>query len=118
MRARAAAKLELGDVEGALADLDSADAAGKQYAGDYSYDRSMGISISLLRAIALGEKGEKATSLALAEAAAVKRPYAMQLQWAATMLRSANADNPNDEAIWRDLLRIDPWHALHTRKWP
>ncbi|MBP6434021.1 MAG: hypothetical protein KA292_05050 [Sphingorhabdus sp.] len=68
----------------------------------------MGISISLLRAIALGEKGEKATSLALAEAAAVKRPYAMQLQWAATMLRSANADNPNDEAIWRDLLRIDP----------
>ncbi|MBK9004622.1 MAG: hypothetical protein IPM41_12410 [Sphingomonadales bacterium] len=38
----------------------------------------------------------------------MKRPYAMQLQWAATMLRSANADNPNDEAIWRDLLRIDP----------
>jgi hypothetical protein len=108
MRARAAAKLQLGDSAGALADLDAAEAAGKQYANDFSYERSMGISINLLRAVALSEKGEKAAAIALAEAAATKRPYALQLQWAATTLRSANGDNPNDPAIWRDLLRIDP----------
>jgi hypothetical protein len=108
MRARAAAKLELGDTAGALADLDSAEAAGKAYAGDFSYQRSMGVSINLLRAIALGEKGDKAASLTLAEAAAMKRPYAVQVQLAATMLRSRNGDDATKKDVWRELLQIDP----------
>lgn len=108
LRARAAAKLELGDAAGAIADLDSAEAAGKAYAADPSYDRSMGVSIGLLRSIALNDLGDKAGSLALAEAAVAKRPYAVEVQWAATMLRSANGAKPADPVIWGDLLRIDP----------
>jgi hypothetical protein len=108
MRARAAAKLELDDTDGALADLDSAEAAGKQYEGDAAYDRSMGVSLKMLRAIALSGKGDKAAAIALAEAVATKRPYALQLLSAATMVQSANGENPSDAAIWRDLLRLDP----------
>jgi hypothetical protein len=78
MHARGAAKLQLGDNDGALADFDSAQAAGKDYAGDFFYQRSMGLSLSLLRAIALNEKGEKATALALAEQVANQRPFALE----------------------------------------
>lgn len=108
MRARAAAKLELGDAAGALADIDAAQEAGKAYAGDFFYDRSMGISLDLLRALALNETGERKAALALAEAAAAKRPYALEVQRAAGMLRAANGDNPADPTIWQSLARIDP----------
>ncbi len=108
MRARAAAKLELGDAPGALADLDAAQEAGKDYAGDFFYDRSMGVSLDLLRALALNETGDRKAALALAEAAAAKRPYALEVQRVAGMLRAANGDNPADPAIWQGLARVDP----------
>lgn len=108
MRARAAAKLELGDAAGALADIDAAQEAGKAYAGDFFYDRSMGVSLDLLRALALNETGERKAALALAEAAAAKRTYALEVQRAAGMLRAANGDNPADPTIWQGLARIDP----------
>lgn len=108
MRARAAAKLELGDAAGALADLDAAQEAGKAYAGDFFYDRSMGVSLDLLRALALNETGERKAALALAEAAAAKRAYAIEVQRVAGMLRAANGDNPADPAVWQSLARIDP----------
>ncbi|WP_374524143.1 hypothetical protein [Sphingopyxis sp.] len=108
MRARAAAKLELGDAAGALADLDAAQEAGKAYAGDFFYDRSMAVSLDLLHALALNETGERKAALALAEAAAAKRPYALEVQRVAGMLRAANGDNPADPTIWQNLARIDP----------
>lgn len=108
MRARAAAKLELGDAAGALADIDAAQEAGKAYAGDFFYDRSMGVSLDLLRALALNETGERKAALALAEAAAAKRVYALEVQRVAGMLRAANGDNPADPTIWQGLARIDP----------
>lgn len=108
MRARAAAKLELGDAAGALADLDAAQEAGKAYAGDFFYDRSMGVSLDLLRALALNEAGERKAALALAEAAAAKRTYALEIQRVAGMLRAANGDKPADPTIWQSLARIDP----------
>lgn len=108
MRARAAAKLELGDAAGALADLDAAQEAGKAYAGDFFYNRSMGVSLDLLRALALNETGERKAALALAEAAAAKRTYALEIQRVAGMLRAANGDNPADPTIWQGLARIDP----------
>lgn len=108
MRARAAAKLELGDATGALADLDAAQEAGKAYAGDFFYDRSMGVSLDLLRALALNETGERKAALALAEAAAAKRTYALEIQRVAGMLRATNGDNPAGPAIWQNLARIDP----------
>ncbi len=108
MRARAAAKLELGDAAGALADIDAAQEAGKAYAGDFFYDRSMGVSLDLLRALALNETGERKAALALAEAAAAKRTYALEVQRVAGMLRAANGDKPADPTIWQGLARIDP----------
>ena len=69
MRARAAAKLQAGDLEGALSDLDAAEVAAKEYEGDFFYERSMGVSIDLLRAIALNDQGKGAEAIGLAEAA-------------------------------------------------
>lgn len=108
MRARAAAKLALGDAAGALADLDAAQEAGKAYAGDFFYTRSMGVSLDLLRALALNETGERKAALALAEAAAAKRTYALEVQRVAGMLRAANGGKPDDPTIWQSLARIDP----------
>lgn len=108
MRARAAAKLQLGDAAGALADLDAAQAAGTAYAGDFFYDRSMGVSIDLLRALALNETGERDAALTLAQDAAAKRPFSLEVQRAAAMLRAANGDNPSDGTIWHHVNRIDP----------
>lgn len=108
MRARAAAKLELGDAAGALADIDAAQEAGKAYAGDFFYDRSMGVSLDLLRALALNETGDRKAALALAEAAAAKRTYALEVQRVAGMLRAANGDKPTDPTVWQGLARIDP----------
>ena len=108
MRARAAARLELGDAAGALADLDAAQAAGKEYAGDYFYERSMGVSMDLLRAIALNDTGKRDEALLLAEAAAAKRPYALEVQRTASMLRAANGETASDSAIWAELAKIDP----------
>lgn len=116
LRARAAAKLELSDVAGAMVDLDGAESAGKTYAADPSYDRSMGVSLSLLRSIAYNDLGNKAESLALAEASASKRPFAVEVQWAATTLRSANGESRADPAIWSNILKLDPAsRTLHSQ---
>lgn len=108
MRARAAAKLQAGDLEGALLDLDAAEVAAKEYEGDFFYERSMGVSIDLLRAIALNDEGKGAEAIGLAEAAAAQRPFALEVQRIASMLRAANSDQPGDQAIWLQLGQIDP----------
>lgn len=107
-RARAAAKLELGDLDGALADLDTADAAGKAYEGDFFYERSMGVSIDLIRAIVLNDIGKRDEALALADAALLRRPYSLAVQRVGTLLRAGNDGTPGDAAIWRNLSQIDP----------
>lgn len=107
-RARAAAKLELGDLVGALADLDAADAAGKAYDGDFFYERSMGVSIDLIRAIVLNDTGKRDEALALADAALVLRPYSLAVQRVGTLLRAGNDGSPANPAIWHKLSQIDP----------
>lgn len=108
MRARAAAKLQIGDLEGSLADLDAAETAAREYEGDFFYERSMGVSIDLLRAIALNDQGKGTEAVAIAEAAAAQRPFALEVQRIASMLRAANSQQPGDTAIWRHLGQIDP----------
>lgn len=107
LRARAAARLEAGDAAAALTDLDAAEAAAAPHKGDFFYDRSMGLSIDLLRAIAMNEKGDRAAALTLAEGVAAKRPYALPIQQAAALIRAATAEK-RDGAIWANLSRIDP----------
>ena len=108
MRARGAAKLELGDREGALADFLEAQKAGAEYPGDYFYQRSMGVSLDLLKAIVLNDTGKRDEALALADKALATRPYALAVQRVATMLRAGNDETPADSEIWQQLGRIDP----------
>lgn len=113
LRARAAAKLELGQAAEALADLDAAEAAGAQKAQDVFYQRSMGVSLRLLRALALAQTGDRDAAAQLASAAAAERPYAVQIQLAAAMLRpdAAPGTAPDSAAASTNALRLDPANA-------
>lgn len=109
LRARAAAKLRLGASAEALADLDQAETAIAGQRGDLFFDRSMGASLDLLRAIALVQKGDAKVALPLAERAATQRPYAIQVQMVAAMVRETARHA--DEAIdprWPALVRLQP----------
>lgn len=108
LRARAAAKIELGDAAGALVDLETAQQAAATYAGEFFYDRSMGVSIDLLRALALSQSGQTEAALTLAEQTAAKRPFSVEIQRVAALLRSLAANGPEDRSVWLALARIDP----------
>ena len=108
MRARGAAKLELGDREGALADFLAAEKAGAEYSGDFFYQRSMGVSLDLLKAIVLNDTGKREEALVLADKALATRPYALAVQRVATMLRAGNNETPAGSEIWLKLGQIDP----------
>lgn len=109
LRARAAAYLEQGTTGSALADLAAAEAAVVDRRGEVFFDRSMGASLDLLRAMALVQSDKSAEALPLAEKAMQLRPYALQVQMAAAMIRDA-ARTPATAAQspWDNLLRIMP----------
>lgn len=109
LRARAAAKLNLGATHEALADLALADQAIAAQRGAVFFDRSLGASLDLMRALALAQNGEFATALPLAKAAADKRPYALPVQLAATMVReAAYVADPAVAVDWPRMTRLEP----------
>ena len=108
LRARAAATIRLGQNEAALADLDAADRAAKDYAGEFFYERSMGVSIDLLRAIALNEMGRRDEAIALARTARDRRPYAVFVQRAATLILAGNDETSERGDLWDRVGQIDP----------
>ncbi|GAB5352179.1 hypothetical protein [Qipengyuania sp. 483] len=108
MRARAAANIRLGEHEAALADLDAADLAAKEYAGEFFYERSMGVSIDLLRAIAMNELGRREEAVSLARTALDRRPYALSVQRVATLLVAGNEESADHDGLWQGISRIDP----------
>jgi hypothetical protein len=89
LRARAAARLELGHAAQALADLEQAKALVADRAGDRFFARSMGASLDLLTAVAKAGLGQTAEAARLAGEAAAARPYALQVQLAAWAVRNA-----------------------------
>jgi len=112
LRARAAAYLQQSEPAKALIDLDAAETAIAGRRGEVFFDRSMGASLDLLRAMALVQSDRSADALALADKAAALRPYALQVQMAAAMVRDA-ARTPATGAAnpWDGLLRIMPEFA-------
>ena len=109
LRARAAAKLRLGASAEAIADLDQAEQAIASQRGETFFDRSMGASLDLLRAIALVQKGDSAAALPLAERAAAQRPFAVQVQMAAAMVReTARHGDAAVDPQWPALVRLQP----------
>ena len=109
LRARAVAKLSLDDQTGALVDLDAAENAIASYRGERLFDRSMGVSLDLLRAIAFAETGRRDQALVLAEKAATLRPYAVEVQRAATLLRGDLRDDTlAKKDLWARFVQLDP----------
>ena len=109
LRARAAAKLRLGASAEALADLDLAEQAIAGQRGETFFDRSLGASLDLLRAIALVQKGDSAAALPLADRAASQRPFAVQVQMAAAMVReTARHGDAAVDPQWPALVRLQP----------
>ncbi|MGR6328994.1 hypothetical protein ACU5AX_08010 [Sphingomonas sp. XXL09] len=111
LRARAAANIRVGELPAALVDHDAAEGAGAPLASDLFYKRSMGVSLTLLRALALARRGDATGAAPLARAAMAARPYALQVQMVgATVL----AQLPDEGAAAMDgLIRLQP--DLSTR---
>jgi hypothetical protein len=114
LRARAAAYLRSGDAAKALADLDLAETAAAGASGDRFYQRSMAVSLKLLRAIALAQKDDMIGAVPLARAAMEARPYALQIQQVgAAILQAARpvvgAPSPSP---WTPAMRLEPEAAV------
>lgn len=113
LRARAAARLQLGETAEALADLDAAEAAVGGLYEDRFFKRSMWTSITLLRAIALAMTGETARAIELAEQAAVERPHALAVQKAAAgVLQSGRPVGRPSPSPWQRVARLDPDYGM------
>lgn len=80
LRARAIGHLAAGNADEALADIDAAQEAAKEFLSDPMFARSMGISFDLVRAAAWQRKGDLARSRQLALAAGDARPYSLAVQ--------------------------------------
>ncbi len=113
LRARAAARLRAGDTRDGIADLDLAEAAAASLATNTFYQRSMGTSLTLLRAIALAQSGDTAGAVPLANAAIAARPYSLQVQQAAaTVLQTGRASGGVSSSPWSSAARLDPESAV------
>jgi len=109
LRARAAAYLRAGLVDKALVDLDLAEAAAADRASDRFYQRSMAVSLKLLRALALAQSGDMAGALPLARDASAARPYSLEVQQvAATVLQAARPAGAASPSPWLASGRLLP----------
>lgn len=109
LRARAAAKLKAGNGGAALEDIALAEEAVGARASDRFHQRSMGLSLKLLRALALADAGKIDEALPIAREALALRPYALQVQnVAARLLHSARKPGATDPSPWLQGARLDP----------
>jgi len=116
LRARAAAYLKQENTEAALADLDAAEAEVEAYRGKFFFDRSMGLSLDLLRAVALSDAGDDQQAFQLAQTASQARPYSIPIQMAAAIVLDRHAPEDADRVeIWQNLARIEPKARTATK---
>lgn len=109
LRARAVAHLQADNAVQALKDLDLAQAALGGAADEPFLKRSMGVSITLLRGLAMAKAGDLAGAVPLARAAAAARPYSLQVQQvAAHILQLARPDGDISPSPWALVARLDP----------
>jgi hypothetical protein len=109
LRARAAGYLQAGETDKALADLDAAQAAAGGFAGDRFYQRSMGVSFMLLRALALAKSENMASALPLVRAAIAARPYSLQVQQiGAEIFQSVRPLGVASPSPWLAVVKLSP----------
>jgi hypothetical protein len=114
LRARAAAYLRAGNPAKALEDLGAVDIVTETLVGDPFFQRSMALSISLLRSLAQAQSGDMASAVPLARAAMAARPYSLQVQQVgATVLQAARPAGQSVASPWLAAGRLDP--ALGVR---
>jgi hypothetical protein len=109
LRARALHKAEVGDLDGALADLQATKAVGSGHIGEAAFTRSLGVSIKLFQAALLAKRGETAESERLALEAAAERPYSLRVQsLAASLLQVDPAYGPDEDRVQTQRAMLDP----------
>lgn len=109
LRARAAAYLQEGETANATADLDAAEAAMAGLADNVFYRRSMGVSLSLLRAVALTQSGKIEEAVPLARAAIETRPYSLQIvNGAAKILHASRSAGDGSASPWLSAIAMEP----------
>lgn len=109
LRERAAAHLASGSTDSAMADLDAAEAAVADRRGEPFFERSMGVSLALLRAIALAQQGKTADAARIAGDAATRRPYALEIQMASALIRQVDrVGKVGSPSPFEGLVRIQP----------
>lgn len=116
LRARAAAYLDDGKIDLAIADIDAAEAATAPLAQERFFQRSMGVSLTLLRALALAQSGRGGDAAPLVQSALDARPYALHIQEAgAQILDAARPLDAASPSPWNAVFRLEPdarWRAL------
>lgn len=109
LRARAAAYLQQGETAKAIADLDLAESTAAGLANNAFYQRSMGVSLSLLRAVALIQSDKADDAAVLARAAIKTRPYSLQiLMGAANILQAARRAGDGTVSPWLAAIPLEP----------
>ena len=113
LRARAAAHAQANDAAEALKDLSAAEAALGGGVTDPFLKRSMGVSLTLLRALVLAQSGESTAAASLAREAAAARPWSLQVQQvAATIIQTARQPGDRSLSPWVAAGRLDPQAGL------
>jgi hypothetical protein len=97
-----------GDFKAGLADLDAAEAAAKGGEPQALYQRSLQVSIDLLRAWGLVRLGRQGEADALALEAVAARPYSMTTYRAAIAAVGPKADAKVIDALLRGYARLHP----------
>lgn len=101
--------LEAREPEAALAALDSAAAAAGSNASDIFYRRSTGVSLDILRAIALMRLGRGEEGLAAVRRAAAARPWSARVQILAFAMLGIDGGHDSEElALAERLSSLDP----------
>lgn len=109
LRARAEAYLRADNPTKALADLDLAEATAEGLAEDRFYQRSMGASLKLLRALVLARSGNLTDAVPLARAAMEARPYSSQVQYiGAAILQVARSIGEKTPSPWTQVIGLNP----------
>ncbi|MFB0612955.1 hypothetical protein [Aurantiacibacter poecillastricola] len=88
LRARAAAYIQTGAPAHALGDIAEARLNVADRSDDPFFQRSMGLSLDLLEAVALAQSGDAERAGEIARAAKAERPYALQVQLVANQLEN------------------------------
>ena len=115
LRARAAGYLQSAEIDNAIADLDLAEKETSDLANDRFFRRSLGVSLSLMRALALTYKGQNDGVASLLSAAKETRPYSLQVQYGVAEISQASRKiGDGSPSPWLTVIKLEPAAAINA----